>query len=133
MNEASNRKAAEEIFDAFNRGAIDEILARLTDDAMFVGHLDPVVPWSGKYQGKSQILRYFQALGGSVEVSDHPIEQVMAQGDVVMAKGSVSFTVRETGKRGSSTWIYVFTFADDKVRSFEQYNDQGLADAFRER
>lgn len=125
-------KAAEAIFDAFNRGAIDEVLARLTDDAMFVSHLDPVVPWSGRYQGKSQILQYFQALGGSVEIGDHPVEQVMAQGDVVVGRGGVSFTVRETRKPGSSTWVYVFTFANGKVRSFEQYNDQGLAEAFRE-
>src|SRR5690606_31647849 len=83
VNEASNKKAAEAIFDAFNRGAIDEVLARLTDDAIFVSHLDPIVPWSGRYQGKDQILQYFQALGGSVEVGDHPVEQVMAQGDVV--------------------------------------------------
>src|SRR5690606_36534250 len=139
VNEASNKKAAEAIFDAFARGAIDEILARLTDDAKFVSYLDPVVPWSGEFQGKGQVLQYFQALGGSVEVSDHPVEHVLAQGDdvrgqgdVVSGQGIVSFTVRETGRRGSSTGVYVFTFADDKVRSFEQYIDQGLAEDYRE-
>ncbi len=132
MNEIGNKQAAEAIFDAFSRAAVEEILARVTDDALFLSHLDPVVPWSGAYQGKGQILQYFQALGGSVEVSDHPVEQVIAHGDVVVARGSVRFTVRKTGKAGSSTWVYVFTFAGDKVHRFEQYNDQGLAEAFRE-
>jgi len=131
VNEANNQKAVEAIFDAFNRGAVEEILARLTDDATFVSHVDPVVPWSGEYHGEGEIVQYFGALGGSVEVGAHPVAWVIAEGDIVMAHGSVSFTVRENGRSGSSSWVYVFKFADGKVRSFEQYNDQGLAEAFR--
>jgi ketosteroid isomerase-like protein len=131
VSELSNKQQVEAIFDAFNRGAVQEILDQVSEDALFVGHLDPIVPWSGEYQGKAQILQYFQRLGGAVEVSGHPIDYVMAQDDTVTAQGSVSFTVRETGKPGSSTWVYVLKLADGKVRSFEQFNDQGLAEAFR--
>ncbi len=61
-----------------------------------MGHLDPIVPWVGEYSGKDDVARFFQALGGSVEVADHPVNALVAQGDTVVATGDVTFSVRET-------------------------------------
>ena len=95
-----------------------------------MSHLDPVVPWSGKYSGKEDVGRYFQALGGAVEVADHPVTALLAQGDTVVATGDVSFRVRDTGKLGASKWVYIWKLAGGRVRSYEQFNDTGLATAF---
>jgi hypothetical protein len=45
--------------------------------------------------------------------------------------GDVSFSVRGTGKIGSSSWVYIFTLANGRVQSYDQFNDTGLAEAFR--
>jgi ketosteroid isomerase-like protein len=65
-----------------------------------------------------------------VEVTGHPVNSLVAQGDTVVAMGDVSFQVRETGKAGSSSWVYIFKLADGRVRSYDQFNDAGLAGAF---
>ena len=129
--ETENTERVAKIFEAFGRGDVPYILDQLTDDARFVSHLDPIVPWSGDYSGKDNVARFFQALGGSVDVADHPVHTVVAQGDTVVATGDVSFSVRETGKAGSSTWVYIFTLANGQVQSYDQFNDAGLAEAFR--
>lgn len=128
--ETDNAERVKTIFDAFGRGDVAFILDQLTDDARFVSHLDTSVPWAGNYTGKHEVTNYFQALGGSVEVTDHPVDELVVQGDTVVATGDVHFVVRATGKPGSSRWVYIFKLADGRVQSFDQYNDAGLTEAF---
>jgi ketosteroid isomerase-like protein len=128
--ETENAERVTKIFEAFGRGDVEYILDQLADDARFVSHLDPKVPWAGEYSGKHEVARYFEALGGSVEVADHPVDSLVAQGDTVVAAGDVSFLVRESGKAGSSKWVYIFKLANGQVQSYDQFNDPGLVEAF---
>lgn len=128
--ETENTERIAKIFEAFVRRDLVYILDQLADDARFVSHLDTRVPWAGEYSGKDEVARYFQALGGSVEVRDHSVNALVSQGDTVVASGDVSFVVRESGKAGTSTWVYIFTLANGQVQSFDQFNDAGLVEAF---
>lgn len=128
--ESVNVEQVGKIFEAFGRGDVEFILDQLADDARFVSHLDARVPWAGEYSGKDEVARYFQAMGSSVEVTGHPINELVAQGNTVIAAGDVSFVVRESGRSGSSKWVYLFKLANGRVQSFDQYNDPGLLAAF---
>jgi ketosteroid isomerase-like protein len=128
--EIENTEQITKIFEAFGRGDVAYILDQLADDVRFVSHLDPVVPWAGEYAGKDNVALFFQALGTSVQVANHPVTALVAQGDTVVATGDVSFNVRETGKAGSSKWVYVWRLANGQVQSYDQFNDPGLAEAF---
>ena len=128
--ETVNTEQVTNIFEAFGRGDVPFILDQLTDDARFVSHLDTAVPWAGDYAGRHEVARYFQAMGSSVEVTAHPVDTLVAQGDTVIAAGDVSFVVRESGRSGSSEWVYIFKLADGQVQRFDQFNDTGLLEAF---
>jgi ketosteroid isomerase-like protein len=119
------------IFEAFGRGDIPFILDSLTDDVRFASYLDPIVPWSGEFVGKERVMDFFQAIGGAIEVTGHPVDAIVADGETVYSRGSSTFNVRATGKSGATTWVYVWTLRDGKVSIYEQFNDQGLADSFR--
>jgi len=129
--ETENTELVTSIFEAFGRGDVAYILDQLAEDARFVSHLDPIVPWAGEFAGPDNVAQFFQALGSSVDVTDHPVNAVVAQDDTVVAMGDVSFSVRQTGKHGSSSWVYICTLADGRVQRYDQYNDTGLAEAFR--
>jgi ketosteroid isomerase-like protein len=129
--EIENTERVTQVFEAFGRGDVQFILDQLADDVRFTSHLDPAVPWAGEYAGKDNVACYFEALGGAVEVTEHPVNALLAQGDTVVAMGDVSFRVRETGKTGSSSWVYVWKLANGQVHSYDQYNDTGLTEAFR--
>src|SRR4029079_14506471 len=101
-NETENTERVTRVFEAFGRGDVAYILDQLADNVRFVSHLDPILPWAGEFSGKDDVARFFQALGGAVDVVDHPANAVVAQGDTVVALGDVRFSVRETGKTGSS-------------------------------
>lgn len=126
-----NTEQIQAIFDAFGKGDVGYILDQLADDVRFVSHLDPVVPWAGEFTGKADVTRYFQALASAVEVENHPVTSLVTEDDTVIARGDVRFRVRATDTPGASSWIYVFTLRDGAVHRFDQYNDTGLAAAFR--
>jgi hypothetical protein len=128
--ETENAERVTKIFEAFGRGDVGYILDQLADDVRFVSHLDSTVPWAGEYSGKNNVARFFQALGSSVEVAEHPVDALVAQGDTVVATGDVRFRVRETGKAGSSKWVYIWKLANGQVQSYDQFNDPGLGEAF---
>lgn len=119
------------VFAAFGRGDIPFILGQLADDVHWVSHLDEIVPWSGDYSGKGNVPKFFGALGGAIDVSAHPVHQLVAQGDTVVATGDVSFRVRASGKAGQSSWVYIWKLKDGRITSYDQFNDPGLAAAFR--
>ena len=129
--EIENTEHVTRIFQAFGRGDVPYILDQLADDARFVSHLEPIVPWAGEFAGRDDVARYFQAIVGAVDVTDHPVNSLVAQGDTVVATGDVTFSVRATGKTGSSSWVYIFKLANGRVQSYDQFNDTGLAEAFR--
>jgi ketosteroid isomerase-like protein len=131
MSELENVRQIEQVFAAFGRGDLPAILAQLTDDVHWISHLESIVPWSGDYSGKANVPKFFGALGGSVDVSAHPVHQLVAQGDTVVALGGVSFRVRSTGKTGQSSWVYVWKLRDGRIYRYDQFNDPGLANAFR--
>src|SRR5689334_5585220 len=115
MTTTENTERVASIFEAFGRGDVPYILDQLADDVRFVSHLDPEVPWAGTFAGKEGVVEFFTALGTSVEVIDHPVTALVAQGDTVVATGEVDFKVRDTGKAGSSSWVYIWTLADGRV------------------
>ena len=131
MTEMTNTERVEDLFGAFGRGDIPHILDQLTDDVRWVAHLDPSIPWAGDYSGKDNLPQYFQALGSSVEMTAHTVSELVADGDTVVTIGDVSFRPRATGKESSSSWVYIWKLRDGQVCGFDQFNDPGLAAAFR--
>src|SRR2546430_15220718 len=117
-NEIENTDRVERIFEAFGRGDIAYILDQLADDVRFVSHLDPIVPWAGEFSGKDNVPRYFQALGASGDVTAHPVNAVVAQDETVPAPADVSFRVPETGKIGSSSWVYIFKLSHAQAQTY---------------
>jgi ketosteroid isomerase-like protein len=45
----------------------------------------------------------------------------------VFVLGHYTYTVKKTGKSGSSDWVHVFTIADGKVKAFRDFSDTARA------
>lgn len=78
MTADNNTEQVKAIFEAFGRGDVPFILDQLAADVRFTSHLDPVVPWAGEFSGRDNVAQFFGALGGSVEVTGHPVNGLVA-------------------------------------------------------
>ena len=130
MNERENAGRIEEVYAAYGRGDIGFILNQLADDVRWVVHIEPIVPWSGDFSGKSRVPRFFEAIAGAVDVLAFEPKEWIAQGDTVVSLGGFRCRVRSTGKTSDSRWAFIWKFRGGKISSYEQFHDPALAAAF---
>ena len=131
MAESDNVSLIGQIYEAFGRGDIGYIIDQLTDDVRWVSHLEPIVPWSGDYSGKSNVPKFFEAIANSVQTTAFTPHEFIAQADTVVSTGDYGCTVNTTGKAALTPWVFIWKLRDGRVTSYEQFHDSALADAFR--
>ena len=131
MAESDNVTLIERIYQAFGRGDIGYIIDQLTDDVRWVSHLEPIVPWSGDYSGKTNVPKFFEAIANSVQTTSFTPQEFIAQADTVVSTGDYGCTVNTTGKAALTPWVFIWKLGDGRVTSYEQFHDPALADAFR--
>lgn len=131
MSEQQNVRAVQEMYTAFGSGDVPAILDKLTDDVAWILHLDPIVPWSGDYSGKSRVHKFFENIYSSVTVTSFEPLEYVAQGDTVVSIGRFGCRSNATGKSADTRWVFIWKFRDGKVSSYEQFHDLRIADAFR--
>ena len=131
MAESDNVALIGRIYEAFGRGDIDYIIDQLTDDVRWVTHLEPIVPWSGDFSGKTYVPRFFDAIATSVQTTAFTPQEFIAQADTVVSTSEYGCTVNATGKISLTPWVFIWKLRNGKVTSYEQFHDPALTEAFR--
>jgi ketosteroid isomerase-like protein len=130
MSEPDNIARIVKIYEAFGRGDIGYIVEQLTEDVRWLTHIEPVIPWSGDFSGKSTVPRFFESIANSVEVTAFAPNEFVAQGDTVVSFGQFGCKVRATGKSTLTSWVFTWKFREGRVCSYEQFHDPAIAAAF---
>jgi uncharacterized protein len=131
MSEEQNVETTNKIYEAFGRGDIGYIVDQLADDVHWFSYVDPVVPHSGDWSGKSKVPGFFQAIADGVDVSSFTPTEIYADGETVVSTGGFGGKSRPAGKEFQTQWVFIWKFADNLVVSYEQFHDWQIAAAFR--
>ena len=132
MSEQQNVALIQSVYDAFKRGDLPFILARLTDDVDWTLEGPSILPFTGKRKGIAQVKEFFEALTGTQTNMKLTMGPLMAQGDQVSGLGRYSATVAATGKSFDSPVGHFFTVRDGKISAFVDLVDTAaMADAYR--
>lgn len=131
MSRERNLETIQAIYASFGRGDVQAILDTLSDDVRWVTHLDPAVPWSGDYSGKSNVPRFFDAIFASVDVLAFEPQEWIVDGGNVVSIGAFGCRVKATGKEARTRWIFLWSVKDGVVTSYEQFHDEAMSAAFR--
>lgn len=122
MGAAENRATVISAYEAFGRGDIEAVIATNAPDAVWVIHSSSSAPFAGEHKGHESIGAIFQAIGESVDITLFDMRPIAAEGDIVVATGDQSYTVKKTGKTVSGPLAHVFTFdAAGKLIRFEEW------------
>jgi ketosteroid isomerase-like protein len=130
MNRQANLQLVQNIYAAFGRGDIDFIINSLADDVRWVIHMEPNVPWSGDFSGKSRVPGFFQAIFDSVRVDGFEPTEFYVDGNAVVSLGYFACTPNATGKSVRTRWVFIWKIESGKVVSYEQFHDPALSAAF---
>lgn len=130
MSAQDNLALVEAVIEDFRRGDIGEILGRLAEDVVWTAHLDPIVPWSGTYHGRAGVARFFRAVLESMDMMGVEVDDRYSGGDAVVLAGFFDGIVRGGKRSFKSRWIILFRLEQGLIKSYEQFEDSELANAF---
>ena len=131
MGARENRATIEGAYAAFAQGDVPAVIGINAPDAVWVNYSSPDSPLSGEHKGVDEIGAFFGVIGETIDIAEFDMAVVAADGDVVVARGHQTYTVKKTGKTVSGPVLHLFTFAPDgKLARFEEY-ETNVNDAWR--
>ena len=120
MNQ-SNVAVIQNIYDAFNRGELDAVLANVEPNAEWIDYGPSSVPYFGDFTGR--ITDFFQAIGQSVTNGHVTVNHYIEADDRVITEARWTATVKDNGARIDAPIAHIFTLRDGKVSSWRGYAD----------
>lgn len=106
--------AIQRLYAAYGRGDMEAVLAELADDVDWAAEAASTsVPWYGRYHGKSDVPRFFQAIVENVDISEFDIRGLSSNATDVVATVHWTYTVKATGKTASMYMQHWFRFDGD--------------------
>lgn len=121
----NNIALARMAYENFLAGDIDGILQGLSEDITWVHAGDPSkLPFAGTFKGKDQVMKFFQAIGNSVEVLKFEPYDFKQSGNAVTNKIRISGKVLKTGVVVNNMTSIKWTFDNQgKVVKWEASGD----------
>ena len=103
----------------------------VTEDVVLLWNGDPArLPWAGRHSGIDSVLAFFQKLGEHIEVISVAQVYRLNAGEAIVVVLEGEWRIRGSGPSISARACNVFRFRDDRISSYEVYNDSGrFADA----
>jgi ketosteroid isomerase-like protein len=119
---SDNKAIIQRLYEAFDRGDIAEVVSALAPDASWTEAEG--FPYGGTYIGADDILTsVFMRLATEWDGWTAVANELIAEGDTVIAIGEYSGTYRATGKSFKAPLVHVWKMKDGLVQSFVQHTD----------
>ncbi len=118
------------VFDAFNRGELDESVAQMPDD--FVADWSASIsPDIGVYRGPEEIGRLLREVRSAWSEIEYFETEIIDRGDVVIRVGGIRATGKGSGAEVTARGAQVWRFDGDEPVSirFHQNKEEALQDA----
>lgn len=94
----SNIQTVQTMYAAFGRGDIPAILEHLAEDVIWEYEKpDAGIPWLTPRRGRSEVPKFFEALG-AIDLQKFYPKTLLESGSTVVSLNDVSFVVKATGK-----------------------------------
>ncbi|MBK7644092.1 MAG: nuclear transport factor 2 family protein [Planctomycetes bacterium] len=113
------------LYEAFARGDVPNVLGVLAPDVSWTEAEG--FPYGGTYSGPQAVLEnVFMKLGSEWEGFAAVPQQLVAEGDTVVALGTYSGKYKASGKSMRVPYVHVWKFKGDKVQTFVQHTDTAV-------
>lgn len=132
MNEQQNVEVVKRGYEAFGSGDIPALLDLFAEDIKWRSPHVEGAPYTGSYDGREEVGSFFSSLNEIEEFSNFEPREFIAQDDKVVVLGTMTATVKDTGREYSSDWVHIFTMRDGKVAGFlEFFDNAAVTNAFQ--
>lgn len=124
-SQRTNLETVEAAYDAFGRGAIEEVLAAMDGDVEWIEAEGG--PYGGVYRGHDELLaNVFAPLGEEWDPFVVEPERFVEDGNTVVAMGTYRGTSAETGRSFEAPFAHAIDLEEGTIVRFQQYADTAL-------
>jgi ketosteroid isomerase-like protein len=123
----TNTEIVKKAYDCFGKGDIAGLLDLNADDIKWTIPVVEGAEFSGSRTGKPAVAEFFKQLAEAEDFSHFAPNEFIAEGDRVIALGSSTATIKETGKTFKTDWVHVFTVKNGKITNFTEFFDNAAA------
>ena len=113
------------LYDAFGRGDVDAVLAGFDENIEWI---EPeAIPYGGQHHGPLAVAEYvFGPVTSDFDGFSVVPEEILADGERVVALLTLRGTANETGKALEMPSAHVWTVRDGKITQFRQLADSAI-------
>jgi ketosteroid isomerase-like protein len=106
-------------------GSLDQLISVLDETISWGSVPRGAAPleFATQYSGKSNLRAYFDGLLADWTMVHYTMDEYVAQGDAVVARGSTAWTNKKTGKTVETPKVDFWRFRDGKAIEFYEYFD----------
>jgi ketosteroid isomerase-like protein len=116
-----NKQIVERMYDANRRGDLDAVLAAFTDDVVW--NSPGPAPFSGRRTGRDGMRKFFEEMERTIETEQFDVDELVADGDKVVALGRERYRIRETGAMDETDVAHVFTLRGGRISHGQAFMD----------
>lgn len=129
--QSANVQTAMNGYAKFGAGDIPGLIALLDPSIVWIHAGDKaIVPFAGTFTGQSEVGKFFEAVGASIQVTVFNPTNFQEKGNMVWNDTHIEGTVLATGKPYSSDVVMKWTFgADGKPTRWEAAGDVSALEA----
>jgi ketosteroid isomerase-like protein len=132
MSDLDSLQLVQQTYAAFGQGDLPGVLNNMAEDITWESGYTTQVPFAGQWRGHEQILKFFATLNNTLDVQDFRIDDMISQGDTVIALGHEAARIKATGSEYRNEWVHVWKVKQGKVAEIKTYNDTAtVAAAFQ--
>ena len=119
---ATNKEIVQGVYASFAQGDVPAVLGAMADDIQWA-EADGF-PLAGTYVGPQAVLEgVFMRLGEIGDEFAAVPDQIIAEGDTVVAIGNYTWKHKDSGEPAVVKMVHVWTVADGKLATFQQHVD----------
>lgn len=128
----TNLELTQEIYASLGKKDISAVFANLADDVEYVIPGSPDIPYSGVFNGKEEVGRFYKTLFETVQLTSNDVKSMTPEGQKVIVQGAFTGVAKLTGKTFQSDWVIIWTFLNGKVKQHHAFLDtNNIASALR--
>ncbi|HCY42301.1 MAG TPA: hypothetical protein DHV48_13255 [Prolixibacteraceae bacterium] len=120
-NNSKEVEVVNKMLQAFGTGNMEALKLTLSDSTVWNYNGSDLIPYSGTYKGKNEVVKFIGNILSNVEILDFKVEQILNNGNAVVVLGSEKQKIKQNGKILEQKWVQVYTVENGLITKMEEF------------
>ena len=121
--EGRNMAVLRKVYDAYNAANLEPLGEAMNEDMVMREHATPGLPWGGEWTGPDGMMNFVAKVVEHLNQKSFICEDMIAEGDTVIAWGYCETACAHTGREARIDWIHRVEMRDGRMVSVDNFYD----------